>query len=256
MITLPQKRRRLAQGLVFLLVQALLFLVSVGQATAAKWDLSLPSLANTYKDDFMIGNVMNPNQTTDDELTAMFKHQYNLVTAENDMKPQYLSSAKGVYNFANADTLVNWAKAKNIKVHGHTLVWHSQSAPWLTTGEDGKPLTRTAAKANMEEYIHKVAGHFKGKVISWDVVNEAFDGGTGIPTDWKSVLRKNSPWYIAYENGADKKKGESGADYIYDAFVFARLADPGATLYYNDYNETDAWKREAMALMAEDLNAQ
>ena len=256
MITLPQKRRRLAQGLVFLLVQALLFLVPVGQATAAKWDLSLPSLANTYKDYFMIGNVMNPNQTTDDELTAMFKHQYNLVTAENDMKPQYLSSAKGVYNFANADTLVNWAKANNIKVHGHTLVWHSQSAPWLTTGEDGKPLTRTAAKANMEEYIHKVAGHFKGKVISWDVVNEAFDGGTGIPTDWKTVLRKNSPWYIAYENGADKKKGESGADYIYDAFVFARLADPGATLYYNDYNETDAWKREAMALMAEDLNAQ
>ena len=219
-----------------------------------KWDLSLPSIADTYQEYFLIGNVMNAKQTTDADITAMFKHHYNLVTAENDMKPQYLSPAKGKYDFTNADAIIKWAKANNIKVHGHTLVWHSQSAPWLTMDADGKPLPRAKARANMKAYIKKVAGHFKGKVISWDVVNEAFDGGSAIPTDWKTVLRTNSPWYIAYENGADQSKGESGADYIYDAFVFARLADPGATLYYNDYNETDAWKREAMALMAEELN--
>ncbi len=219
-----------------------------------KWDLNLASIADTYKNKFLIGNVMSPGQTTDAELTAMFKHQYNIMTPENDMKPQYLSSAKGVYSYTNADTLVNWAQANNIMIHGHTLVWHSQSAPWLTTGTDNKPLTRTVAKSNLMEYINNVAGHFKGKVVSWDVVNEAFDGGSGIPTDWKTVLRKDSPWYKAYENGADKTKGESGADYIYDAFVLARLADPGATLYYNDYNENEVWKREAMALMAEDLN--
>jgi len=85
-------------------------------------------------------------------------------------------------------------------------------------------------------------------------VNEAFDGGS-LPFDnWRDVLRKGSPWYIAYANGADPEKGESGADYIYDAFVFARLADPNAVLEYNDYNETDDWKREAMAQMAEELN--
>ncbi|MCR8657391.1 endo-1,4-beta-xylanase [Paenibacillus endoradicis] len=219
-----------------------------------KWDLTLASIADTYKDSFLIGNIMNANQTTDADITTMYKHHYNVMTPENDMKPQYLSSAKGVYNYTNADTLVNWAEANNIKVHGHTLVWHDQSAAWLTSGADGKALTRAEAKSNMEEYIINVAGHFKDKVISWDVVNEAFDGGSGIPTDWKTVLRKSSPWYIAYENGADKSKGESGADYIYDAFVLARLADRNATLYYNDYNETEAWKREAMALMAEDLN--
>lgn len=219
-----------------------------------QWDLSLPSIGDTYKDYFLIGNVMSANQTGDAGITAMFKHHYSLVTAENDMKPQYLSPAKGMYNFTNADTLIGWAEANNIKVHGHTLVWHSQSAAWLTAGADGKALTRAEAKVNLEEYINKVAGHFKGKVISWDVVNEALDGGSAIPADWKTVLRKNSPWYIAYENGADKGKGESGADYIYDAFVFTRLADPEATLYYNDYNENEAWKREAMALMAEELN--
>ncbi|HEY8392883.1 MAG TPA: endo-1,4-beta-xylanase [Capillibacterium sp.] len=220
-----------------------------------KWDLSLPSLKDTYQDYFMIGNIMNPFQTNDPELTAMYKHQYNLVTAENDMKPQSLSSAKGEYNFTNADTIINWAEANNLKVHGHVLVWHSQSARWLNIGEDGKPLTRAEARANMEEYITTVAGHFRGKVISWDVVNEAFTDNAGIPADWKDALRKDVPWYLAYENGADKAKGESGADYIYDAFVFARLADPEAMLFYNDYNEDMTWKREAMAMMAEELNA-
>ena len=225
------------------------------QIVIPEWDLSLPSLAETYKDYFMIGNVMSAHQTADTELTAMYKHHYNLVTAENDMKPLYLSPAKSQYNFTNADTLINWAAANNLKVHGHTLVWHSQSAAWLTTGADGKPLTRAEARANMEEYITKVAGHFRGKVISWDVVNEAFSDGSGIPANWKDALRKDAPWYLAYENGADQSKGESGADYIYDAFVFTRLTDPEATLFYNDYNETDSWKREAMAMMAEELNA-
>lgn len=219
-----------------------------------EWDLTLPSIADTYKDFFMIGNVINAGQTTDADTTAMYKHHYNTVTAENDMKPQYLSPSKGVYNYTNADTIVNWAEENNIKVHGHTLVWHSQTAAWLTSDAEGKPVTRSEAKSNMEEYINNVAGHFKGKVISWDVVNEAFEGGSAIPDDWKTVLRKDSPWYIAYENGADKSKGESGADYIYDAFVFARLADSEATLYYNDYNENDPWKREAIAMMVEELN--
>ncbi|MCL6614181.1 MAG: endo-1,4-beta-xylanase, partial [Firmicutes bacterium] len=223
------------------------------KVTVPEWDLSLASIADTYKDYFLIGNVMSANQTTDPELVAMYKHHYNVVTAENDMKPQYLAPAKGRYNFMSADMLVNWAIANNIMVHGHTLVWHSQSPLWLTRSA-GQPLTRAEARENLREYITNVVGHFRGKVISWDVVNEAFADGVPVSTDWKTALRKNSPWYLAYENGADKSKGESGADYIYDAFVFTRLADPDATLYYNDYNETDIWKREAMALMAEDLN--
>jgi endo-1,4-beta-xylanase len=258
------KKRRIMQLLILAVLTVFFAITPAAQADMVQvgepivtpgWDLSLPSLAETYKDYFMIGNVMSTYQTTDGELTAMYKHHYNLVTAENDMKPQYLSPVKGLYYFINADTLIRWAEANNIKVHGHTLVWHSQSAAWLTTGADGNPLTRAEARANMEEYITNVAGHFRGKVISWDVVNEAFADGSGLPADWKDALRKDSPWYLAYENGADQSKGESGADYIYDAFVFTRLTDPEATLFYNDYNETDSWKREAMAMMAEELNA-
>lgn len=226
-----------------------------------EWDMTLDSIKDAYTDYFMIGNIMEPGQIQDARTTEMFKHHYNVVTAENAMKPGNISKVKGEYNFDNADKLVAWAKENGLKVHGHTLVWHSQSAPWLTTNEDKTPLTRTEARANMEDYINNVAGHYAGQVISWDVVNEAFlPGISEIPADWRDVLRKyedngnGSPWYQAYENGADKSKGEDGSDYIYDAFVFTRLADQDAVLYYNDFNETEAGKREAIALMVEELN--
>ncbi|NLO08794.1 MAG: endo-1,4-beta-xylanase [Clostridiales bacterium] len=228
-----------------------------------EWDLTLSSLKETYKDYFPVGNIMEPNHLRDEGITEMYKYHYNLVSAENSMKPASLSRGKGSYNFGGADALVDWANENGIGVHGHTLVWHSQSADWVNKDESGNPLTREEARANMEEYINNVAGHFKGRVVSWDVVNEAFDGGSSVPKDWKTVLRKKSSnpsqssyWYMAYENGADASKGESGADYIYDAFVFTRLADPDAILFYNDFNENSPWKREAMALMAEDLNNQ
>lgn len=226
-----------------------------------KWDLTLYSIKDAYAEYFMIGNIMEPGQIQDTETTAMFKHHYNVVTAENAMKPGNISKVKGEYNFDNADKLVSWAEENGLKVHGHTLVWHSQSAPWLTTKADGAPLTRAEAKANMEDYINNVAGHYVGQVISWDVVNEAFlPGVSEIPAGWRDVLRKyedngnGSPWYQAYENGADKSKGEDGSDYIYDAFVFTRLAAPDAVLYYNDFNETEAGKCEAIASMVEELN--
>lgn len=241
---------------------------------ASKWDLTdLPSLKDAYSNYFLIGNILGwggnadampwgqENDQADTALKdasiiaqteAMFKAQYNVVTAENVMKPESISKAANTYDYSAADKLVDWAKANDIAVHAHTLVWHQQSPSWLNKGDAAN---RKSAKANLESYIANVAGHFKGEVISWDVVNEAFSDNTSTfdGKDWRTGLRKDSPWYIAYANGADASKGESGADYIYDAFVAARLVDSNATLYYNDYNET--YKYEEIAQMAEALNA-
>ncbi|MDR0326462.1 MAG: endo-1,4-beta-xylanase [Oscillospiraceae bacterium] len=225
--------------------------------------LQLPSLHEIYKGHFLVGNIFSGSSdytksNVADRRFDLLKRHFNVLTGENAMKPQYMSTSKGSYSFGTADKMIETVSGAGIDVIGHTLVWHSQSAVWLNQGA-----TRAQAKANLEDYINTVAKHFAGKLTSWDVVNEAFETGVNsVPANWRDALRKggntyeHSRWYEAYENGADKAKGESGADYIYDAFVFARLADPGAILYYNDFNEEYSGKREAIARMTEELNAQ
>jgi len=221
------------------------------------------SLYKTFAQHFMFGNIISPRDFDCPQTLEMFKHHYNAVTAENAMKPVYISSAKGEYNFDEADRIVAWANENDIEVIGHTLVWHGQSAPWLNKNPDGTVLTRAEAKANLEAFIKAYVSRYSGRVYSWDVINEVFRDDAGeFSGDWRSHLRKETDnpravghWYLAYENGAKKELGETGCDYIFDAFYFARRYDPHAVLYCNEYNEEQPIKREAMAQMVEQINA-
>jgi endo-1,4-beta-xylanase len=217
------------------------------------WDLTLPSLHKHFKDRFMMGNILSPPDFDDTAMMEMYCHHYNCVTAENLMKPVHITSAPGVYDFTQADRLVKWAEKNNIALIGHTLVWHAQSAPWLNRNPDGTALTRAEAKANLEAFIRTYAGRYSGRIYSWDVINEMFRDINEFSGDWRSHLRQEEPkanntahWYLAYGN----------ADYVFDAFYFARKYDPLAILYYNDYNEEVPAKRDAIAQMVEDINAQ
>lgn len=111
------------------------------------WDLTIPSLAKAYEGNFLFGNIIEPNQL-DSKTTNMDKSYYNVTTPENAMKPNSISTAKGVYNFPGADSTITRAQQNGIKVHGHTLVWHSQSPNWLYKNTDGTPLTRSEARQN------------------------------------------------------------------------------------------------------------
>lgn len=230
----------------------------------------VPSLKEVYADYFLIGNISSPNTSIRGELneyfTEMFKYHFNAVTGENHFKPDSYSSSKGgVYDFTNKDSTMEWARENGIQVIGHTLAWHSQSAPWL----NAEGLSREEARENLEEFIGKVAGHFEGlfdadspnnagNMVAWDVLNEAHLERT---TNWRLNLRtdkdgnNSSPWYAAYQNGADVEAGESGADYIYDAFLFARRYAPSSVLYYNDFNDDNRNKSTAIVNMVNELNA-
>ncbi|MCL2627228.1 MAG: endo-1,4-beta-xylanase [Oscillospiraceae bacterium] len=225
-----------------------------------EWDLSIPSLAEAFKDYFLFGNIMEVTPMWRSEHAEMFPLYYNAATVENSMKPLYIAPNKGVFNFGGADAAVDWAQENGIALHGHTLAWHSQSPEWLTYDEDRNVLTRAEAKANLELFITEYAGRYAGRIASWDVFNEAFANSVGNNASWFNSLRKGSgsdmsaAWYDAYSNGIDEAAGEKPYDYIYDAFVFARLADPNAVLFYNEFNEEEAGKREAIASMAEYFN--
>ncbi|MCL2002549.1 MAG: endo-1,4-beta-xylanase [Oscillospiraceae bacterium] len=246
------KKRLLSLSLALTLALALIPPAATGMTVS----LALPSLHEIYEEHFLIGSIFSgirgfTESNLSDGRFDLLKRHFNVLTAENAMKPQYMSPTRGTYSFSAADRMLQAVSGAGIAVHGHALVWHSQSASWLNQAGT----TRAQALANMEAFISSVAGHFKGRVVSWDVVNEAFLDSVGqAPANWRNALRANSPWFTAYANGADRANGESGADYIYDAFVFARAADPGATLYYNDFNEEERGKREAIAMMTEELN--
>jgi len=233
------------------------------------WDLSLPSLAETFKPYFLLGNIWCSVQNMwDPSIREMFKHHYNAITASNNHKPCNLLSGnpeKWVWDFKIADEIVDWAEENNIAMTGHTLLWHNMSRNWLTNiPGTTQPLTRQEAMENLHRYISTVAGRYSGRMYSWDVINEALNPTDWVAEpDWRKHLRRtgegyglsgnaDTRWYDAFANGA--QGDECGSDYIYYAFKFARTYDPVAKLYYNDYNEFDPSKCEAIAQMVEQVN--
>lgn len=69
---------------------------------------------------------------------ATLSAEYGALEPENAMKFGLIHPFAGAnptdpaaYNFADADTLVTFAQNHNMKVRGHTLVWHQQLPNWL-----------------------------------------------------------------------------------------------------------------------------
>ena len=209
-------------------------------------DTRLVSIKEVYKNDFLIGNIVSANAFTGQRMELM-THHFNVVTAENAMKPTYAYGPYPDFDFTSEDGLVKMVETSGFFLVGHTLVWHQQSEERLHTGTDGQPLSRQEAIENLTTHITTVVQHFGDKVISWDVVNEAMNDNPSNPTDWKSALRQ-SGWLRAI-----------GDDYVEQAFLIARQAldDVGATevkLYYNDYNDDNQNKAQAIYQMVKEIN--
>jgi endo-1,4-beta-xylanase len=129
------------------------------------------------------------------------------------MKWNSLSQQPGLYDFNVADQFVAFCAMNRIKVRGHTLVWHDSLPTWLSN-----QLTHADARTVMLDHIQKVAGHFAGKLYSWDVVNEVLDPGSQRPDG----LRNN----LWLQN--------MGVDYLEQAFRATAAADPKALLVWNE----------------------
>ncbi|HYG23189.1 MAG TPA: endo-1,4-beta-xylanase [Verrucomicrobiae bacterium] len=179
------------------------------------------ALKDAYAGKFLIGCAGDLRGFSAAELENIKTH-YNVITPENSMKPQPTHPSEDEYNFTTPDALVKWAGENGLKVWGHTLVWHAQTGRWFFEGgTNGQPVTRELALERLKKHIMTVAGRYKGRVIGWDVVNESIaDRNAG-----ETENLRNSSWYRVV-----------GPDVLTFAFKWAHEADPGAQLYYNDYN--------------------
>ena len=209
----------------------------IGAVKPAEPADNAPPLREAYTNQFLTGNVMSPGETGSRRFDLLSRH-FNIITAENAMKPVSLQREKGVFTFEQADLMVNAVLAKGLKMHGHTLAWHQQSPDWMNY--EGIP--RSEAVENLVTHVKTVAGHFRGRVLSWDVLNEAIIDNPPNPADWRASLRQ-SPWYKAI-----------GPEYVEILFKAAREADPEAKRYYNDYNLDNQGKALAVFTMVRELN--
>lgn len=156
--------------------------------------------------------------------------QFNMLVAENDMKPEAYGGQNGRFSFTgDAEKIVRFATNKKMTMRGHCLVWNQQSPSWIS-GDGGKTndknWTREEALAIMKNHITNVMQHYKGKVHEWDVVNECLD-------DNQSSVRTNPEGYEIKKNCVWQQA--IGDDYVDSAFVYAHQAAPDAELYLNDY---------------------
>ena len=202
----------------------------LGQSEAPEKDAAVGStetLRHAAKGRFLAGAAVMSRQPQDPKLAALVAKQFHCLTGENEFKRRSLQPQPCKFDFAAAGRIIEFADQHDMKVVGHTRCWHSQAPAWMFRGPDGKPLPREETVRNLKAHIDAVVGHFKGKMIGWEVVNEAI-------SDARDPYLRDTP--------ARRAIGDA---YIAQAFEFAHAADPDAELYYKDYgNENPGKPRE------------
>lgn len=261
---------------------------SVKEVTGKVDSTTLPSIADAYRGILDLGTALSADQLRNSIVMADVVRQFKSadpilaaasggsITMGNEMKPgsllkdtlvdaseveglpaSYQESKVPTLDFTNVDESLKLAKQYGFKMRGHVLVWHSQTPDFFFRKDFDSTkgfVTKDVMNARLEWYIKSVLTHIQNAeggemVYCWDVVNEVFkDSGTlrdEAPSSDTNAIPAGgkSKWISVY--------GEGNDEYIVNAFKFARqYASEGVELYYNDYNEYIASKRDAIYNLA------
>lgn len=184
-------------------------------------------------------------ESVETQYARVLQKEFNAVVVEHHLKWAPLCTSEpgplpngepctrlGRYDFHHADSIVDWALARKMKVKGHVLVWHVTSPCEILETMDAADV-----REQLRRHIFTTMGHFRGRIRTWDVVNEALaPDGTLADTIF---LRKLGPGYIE------------------ECFRWAHEADPSAILLYND-NKVEGIgteKSEAFFQLLKDLKS-
>jgi GH35 family endo-1,4-beta-xylanase len=194
-----------------------------------------PTIKDACRNLFLIGMAGDLPGNYSDAEKDLVKENFNVVTPENCMKPAPVHPSQDTWRFERPDALVQWCQENKIALHGHTLVWHAQTNPWFFEGDKAAVTTR------LHDHITTLVGRYKGKIRSWDVVNEAIND-RGTPETAQTENLRNSSWLKSL-----------GPEFLTLAFKFAHEADPQAKLYYNDYGIETGPKHASSVLLLKRL---
>jgi len=179
----------------------------------------IPALYEFFADDFPLGAAIeSPRYFTPTHPSYGLLRHFNVLVLGNGMKQDAIQPSEGRFNWGQGDALVDFAAKTNKLTRGHTLVWHQQVPGWFFQGSGPNGLaSKEQLYARMEKHIKETMGHFKGKIHTWDVVNEVIEEDGEL---------RNSRYYQIV----------GSHEYIANAFRWAHEADPDALLCLNDFS--------------------
>jgi len=168
-----------------------------------------------------VGNI-----TTGGQVRSDFAQYWDQITPENEGKWGSVERNRDQYNWAPLDRIYEYARAHNIPVKAHTLVWGSQCPSWIGENCSGSALSASELRAEIEEWIRDYCTRYPDTQFI-DVVNEATPG--------------HAPAHYAEK--------AFGSNWIIRSFELAAQYCPNATLILNDYNVL-SWNTSEFIQMA------
>lgn len=135
---------------------------------------------------------------------------FDQLTPENAGKWGSVESTRDEMNWTELDAAYEFAKTHKLPFKFHTLIWGQQQPEWMSTLEPAEQLEE------IEEWMKLVSKRYKDLPMI-DVVNEPLNA----PAGYREAL-----------GGA----GETGYDWVINAFKMARKYFPKSQLILNEYN--------------------
>jgi endo-1,4-beta-xylanase len=180
------------------------------------------------------GGLAVSNFAENPQFRAAMSAHFHLSSPGNAAKFANTEPADGIWTFAEANAIIELGLAIGGSSRGHTFVWHSGLPSWVSSGTFTAPQLQTL----LWDQIDTKGAYFRGRLPYWDVANETIDDSNG---GLRSTL-----WYDAPGIGY----AANGNQYIREAFIRARAADPDAVLICNDYSiEQDNTKSDGLYTM-------
>lgn len=185
-----------------------------------------------------IGNLMRDGMFENEQVNGgstdkILRTEYNAIVLGNKMKmsnllrirPQDPFNIKITdINTENIDKFVSYADKHQMRKRGHVMIWYKQIPSWLEA--EAPNWTAQQVYDFSKSYILALSSYSAGKIDEWDVINEAITNND---------FRRNT-WYDIVSSQANDD-GEVGfQSYFAHLFKWARQADAGVELFYNDYN--------------------
>ncbi len=220
------------------------------------YNMELPSLKDAYADVFDFGCAVTQSEALDKARMDFYASQFCIVTPGNELKPDFVLDVSASRRLAKEDDtavavkfdfakpMLDYCQANGLKVHGHVLVWHSQTPEaffHVGYNTNGEFVSREVMLARLDNYIRQIMEYmnvnYPGLIVSWDVVNEAIADGSGAlrESNWTKVV---------------------GEDFVNRAFEIARRYAPeGTKLFYNDYNTPEPMKLIGIVKLLQSLVA-